>query len=361
MTKFLATIKENIVKMQAYNLKTIFTIATTSKQEDQPYITPIRYTNDFAVCGCVIFNQSILLEIIKILDGNIDFILVDSEKKIPLIIHQNEIDLDNDVYKTNNTVGFVETGNLSKICFNSIRKSKIFEYKPNDLTVNATWLFLSQRLHFLSGKKISILGAGNIGSKLALKLVESGSEVHIHRKNSYKGNIITQGLNSIKPESTVSNIVYHENKLPTTFMSDVLIGTTNGIQVIDIDIIKSIKKNAIIVDLGKNTLTPDAIQYAIENSIEIYRTDVTASLEGFIYEVIKMDNILNNSYGKKELEFCTIVGGGYFGDNGDIVVDNINNPKEIFGISNGDGSIKKELNIKDNDKVNKLKIRLNNV
>lgn len=354
MTNFLSNIKSNIIKMNEYNLKTIFTIATTSKQEDNPYITPIRYTNDFVVCGCVIFNQSLLIEINKIIDGKIDIILVDTEKKIPLRVYQNNEDIENEVYKQNHTNGFIETGNLSKICFNSIKKSKIFEYKPNDLTVNATWLFLSQRLNFLSGKKVSILGAGNIGSKLALKLVECGTEVHIHRTNSYKGNTIAQGLNAIKPENTVSNIVYHENKLPATFMSDVLIGATNGIQIIDIDIIKSIKKNAIIVDLGKNTLTVDAIKYAIANNIEIYRTDVTAALEGFIYEVLKMNDILNNSYGKKELEFCNIVGGGYFGDDGDIVVDNINKPTIIFGISNGDGSMKKELNLKDNEKINKL-------
>jgi hypothetical protein len=361
MTKFLLTIKNNIEKMKEYKTTTIFTIATTSKQEEKPYITPIRNTNDFVVSGCVIFNQTLLLEINRIIDGNVDIVLVDSEKKIPLMIHENIDDLSNDIYKLHNTIGFVETGNLSKICFNSIKKSKIFEYKPNDLTVNATWLFLSQRLNFLSGKKISILGAGNIGSKLALKLVECGSEVHIHRTNIYKGNTIAQGLNVIKPENTVSNIVYHENKLQTSFMSDVVIGATNGIQVITLDIIKSIKKDAIIVDLGKNTLTKEAITYAIENSIEIYRTDVTASLEGFIYEVLKMNNILKNSYGKKDLGYCTIVGGGYFGKDGDIVVDNIQTPSMIFGISNGDGSMKKELSEENNKHIKELKIRISNV
>ena len=34
-------------------------------------------------------------------------------------------------------------------------------------------------------------------------------------------------------------------------MSDVLIGTSNGVPIIDVDIVKSIKNDAIIVDLGK--------------------------------------------------------------------------------------------------------------
>lgn len=357
MSKFLLTIKENIETMKSYKTTSIFTIATTSKQEEKPYVTPIRNTNDFVVCGCVIFNQTLLLKIIKLIDGEVDVLLVDSEKKIPLMIHKSP---DDNIYKIHNTIGLIETGNLSKICFNNIKISKIYEYKPNDLTVNATWLFLSQRLNFLSGKKISILGSGNIGSKLALKLVECGSEVHIHRTNSYKGNTITQGLNLIKPENTVSDIIFHENKIQASFMSDVLIGATNGIQIIDINLIKSTKKDALIVDLGKNTLTKDAISYAIENNIEIYRTDVTSALEGFIYEVLKMDSILQNSYGKKDLEYCNIVGGGYFGADGDIVVDNIQNPTAIFGVSQGNGSMKKELNFEDNKKIDKLKKELIN-
>ncbi|MGJ0337751.1 NAD(P)-dependent oxidoreductase [Aliarcobacter cryaerophilus] len=355
MNNFLNQLKQNIETMKSENIKSVFTIATTSKQEDEPYLTPIRKSDFFVVCGCVIFNQSSLMKIIEIIDGTVNYIFVDSEKKIPLKIHQELNNIKDEIYNQANTCGLVETGNLSKICFQKIKKSKIFEYKPNDITVNATWSFLSQRLHFLSGKKISILGSGNIGSKLALKLVESGSNVNIHRQNSYKGYGIAQGLNFIKPENTVSGIVFHENILQATFMSDVLIGATNGTSIIDVDLIKSIKKNAIIVDLGKNTLTKSAIKYALENHIEIYRTDVTAAFEGFIYEAIKMDKILQQSYGKRDLGYCTIVGGGYFGANGDIVVDNISNPSRIFGVAAGDGTMKKELSYEDKEKINQLK------
>ena len=358
---FLNKIKLNIEQMQKFNILKVFTIATTSKQEDKPYLTPVRSTNDFVVCGCVIFDQTLLLEIITLIDGIVDVVLVDTEKKIPLRIHENIDDLDNEIYRVNNTVGVIETGNFSKICFNSIKKSKIYEYKPNDLTVNATWLFLSQRLHFLSAKKISILGAGNIGSKLALKLVECGCEVNIFRTNTYKGNIIAQGLNLIKPNNTVSNINFHENKIQSSFMADVLIGTANGVQIIDVNTIKSIKKDAIIIDLGKNTLTNEAIKYALQNNIEIYRTDVTSALEGFIYEVIRMNSILQHAYGKRDLGYCTIVGGGYFGNNGDIVVDNVSKPMSVFGVAQGDGTMKEQLSIEDLQNTEKLKKEINNV
>jgi hypothetical protein len=341
MNNFIKQLKENIKILKNENIKTVFTIATTSKQENDPYLTPIRKNDVFVVCGCVIFEQSILDEIIDIIDGYVDYVLVDSEKKIPVRVHPE--------------LRVIETGNLSKICFQKIQKSKILEYKPNDITVNSTWSFLSQRLNFLSGKKISILGSGNIGSKLALKLVECGVSVSIFRRNSYKGYVISQGLNFIKPENTVSNITFHENILQTTFMSDVVIGAANGVPIIDTDILESVKKNSIIVDLGKNSLTKDAVKFALKNNLEVYRADITAAFEGFIHEAIKMDQILNDSYGKKDYGYCTIVGGGALGSSGDIVVDNISQPKIVIGIAAGDGTLKNNYSIEDKEKLSKFK------
>ena len=341
MNDFLKLLKENIQAIGNKGIKTVFTIATTSKQENDPYLTPIRQNDLFIACGCVVFEQSILSEIIEIIDGNVDYIFVDSEKKIPIRIHPE--------------LNVIETGNLSKVCFQNIKKSKILEYKPNDITVNATWSFLSHRLNFLSGKKISILGSGNIGSKLALKLVECGVSVSIFRRNTYKGYSISQGLNFIKPENTVSNITFHENILQATLMSDVVIGTANGVQIIDTDILESIKKNSIVVDLGKNSLTKNAVNFALKNNLEVYRTDITAAFEGFIHEAIKMDQILNNSYGKKDYGYCTIVGGGALGSNGDIVVDNISQPKIVIGIAAGDGTLKKNHSIEDKEKLSMFK------
>ncbi len=353
MDEFIDSIKTNIEIMNEYNgnIRRIFTIATTSKQEISPYTTPLRITNEFVLCGCVIFSQDVVYDICTAIDGKVDIVLVDTEKKIPFKISSR---VENNVKEqSEGTIGTVETGNLSKICFNYIKKSEIYEYKPNDLTVNAAWSFLSQRLHYLSGRKVAILGSGNIGSKLALKLVECGSNVHIHRTNDYKGEQITQGLNFIKPNNTVSNISFHKDKLQTSFMADILIGATNGYQVIDVDTVMTIKNSAIIIDLGKNNITPDAIKIAMKNNIEIYRVDVTPALEGFVYELLKMNEILKYSYGKCKLGEFDIVGGGFFGLDGDIVVDNITSPKQVFGIADGKGSLKQPL-----DSRSRLKIQL---
>jgi len=341
-TDFLSAVVARVGEISSYNKITIFTIATTTMQEGNAYLTPIRNNDQFVISGCIIFGHKDILPILRIIDGAVDIILIDSEKKIPIRVFNSH-----DRSHKTETVGDIETGSISKICFQHINKSKVFEFKPNDLTVNAAWLFLSQRLHFLSGKKISILGAGNIGSKLALKIVECGADVHLYRRDDYKGFNISHGLNLIKPLNTISTIHFHQSAIQAAFMSDVVIGATSGYQILSEDIINSVKKDCLIVDLGKNNISANAIKLARKNSMEIYRVDVTPALESYVHEVLKMQAILANSYGRKELGCCNIVSGGYFGDNGDVVVDNLIKPDQIIGISDGNGNIKKNLNSTD--------------
>jgi hypothetical protein len=244
---------------------------------------------------------------------------------------------------------------ISNICFQAIKKSYVFEFKPNDLTVTAAWSFLSQRLNYLNGKKICILGAGNIGSKLALKLVECGAEVFVYRRNIDKGNIIVDGLNLIKPGCVSTKIQLYSDAAQASSMADVLIGASSGSPIIDENIVKNLRRDCLIVDLGKNNLTENAIKIATEYSMNIYRTDVTPAIESFVYELLKTQDILKHSCGKKDLGFCNIVSGGYFGRSGDIVVDSIGSPIRVLGVAQGNGLLKPVLNTTDKDNIKRLK------
>jgi hypothetical protein len=348
---FIKSVLLRVSSIKSIDKKSIFTISSTSKIEKIPYLTPVRKTNDFIISGCIIFNQQNLKKLINQIDGEIDIILVDSEKAIPLKVNSNS-ELEN-----NSDLNGSKT--ISESCFNVVKKSKIFEFKPNDLTVDATWSFLSMRLKSISRNKISILGAGNIGSKLALKLVECGSEISIYRRDQSKSNLIINGLNLIKPKSINAKISSFSNPLDASFMSNVLIGTSNGTQIITKKIINNLCDACLIVDLGKNNLTKNAIKAAKIKSMEIYRVDVTPFLESYVYGLVKMHDIIESSYGKRDLGFCSIVSGGYFGDFGDFVVDSINNPKQVIGICEGDGLLKNNLTNEDRTKIQKLKKELN--
>lgn len=328
-----------IKQARCTNKLVVFTIASTAKQESEPFLSPLREYDEFCILGCVIFNQTSLAELLVAIDGLVEIILVDAEKKIP--IHQG--DDAGSVANGLRTIGSFETGNFSKLCFTQIKKSLVFEYKPNDLTVNAAWMFLSQKLHSFTGRKISLLGLGNIGSKLALKLVECGADVHVYSRDYFKSHMIVQALNLIKPIGTIANITCHREPLPASFASDVLIGATNGNPIITDEIITSVKKNCLVVDLGKNNITKPAVLLAKNNNLEICRTDVTDALKSFVGEILSLNQTLEDNYGQKIVEGHLIVGGGYFGEKGAIIVDNVKTPTRIFGVADGFGSLKQVL------------------
>ena len=122
-------------------------------------------------------------------------------------------------------------------------------------------------------------------------------------------------------------------------MADIVIGATNGVSIIDEILLSYVKKDCLVIDLGKNNITSKGIEFALNNNLEIYRADVTSAMEGYIYELLKTIEILDNSYGTRVIGNLTFVSGGYFGKYGDIVVDNINNPKKLYGMSNGKGEL----------------------
>ena len=174
-------------------------------------------------------------------------------------------------------------------------------------------------------------------------------------RNIDKGNLIVNGLNLIKPECVTTKIQLYSDAVQASSMADVLVGASNGSPIIDEKIVKNLRRDCLIVDLGKNNLTANAIKIATECSMNIFRTDVTPAIESFVYELLKTQDIFKRSYGKKDLGFCNIVGGGYFGRHGDIVVDSIDNPIRVLGVAEGNGLLKQVLNAADKDNIKRLK------
>ena len=334
------------IKLQAKLNKKLtgFIIGNTSKEHNKEYyLTPIREFNQIIVGGVIIYNEKIASIISKLIDGKVNFIFVDSEKKIS---------------KSNIYLG--ETANIERTIKEIIKKSKLIFYKGNDLTVEAADLLLSHLFrNFIKGlgsKKITILGSGNIGSKLGLKLLERGAKVFLYRRNVKKLKSITRALNYIKPKQTSQKISYSTDLYKVSNKADILIGSTNGIAIIDKKIVSNLKENSIIIDIGKGTLRKNAIELANEKKIRIYRLDVTSALSGMVQSNLMQEEVLSNKIGTKVFKKEIIVSGGLLGNCGDIIVDNINNPQIVYGIANGRGDLKNDLSKGDLLRIKKLNI-----
>jgi len=325
--------------------KLIFSIGNTVKIDSKDYyFTPVRIHEDLIIFGIIVFKDKYAKICSKVLDGKVDYIMVDAEKKIRP--------------QKNNV-----PANIERRVREAVKKTKLIIYKGNDLTVDSIDLFLTyyfnKNIRGLGGKKILIIGAGNIGSKLAQILLERGSRVFINRRNHKKNLQISKTINFLKPKNTLEKIYPVKDINKTCKNTDILIGSTSGKPVINKEMMSAIKSNAIVIDAGKGTVNKEALIIAKERNIKIFRTDVTAALLGLIYKSVAMQKISNKNYDLKKYDEHTLITQGLLGAKGDIVVDDVHKPNSIYGICNGKGDFFRELNTNQKKILKKVRLKFN--
>jgi hypothetical protein len=371
LESWLELVKERISEIRKISkektLKSYFSIGTTSTlTEGRPYLTPIRFLEDGVVSGVIVFSQIQAMLAANVLKAQVDYVLIDTEKKMGI-----QVDVDLEVLKYFNikspnrskkSRANIEMGNVSsavRVMLSDLDEERLIEYKPNDITVNSVWSFLSLKTKNLSGKKIAILGCGNIGSKLALKLVESGVNVEIVRRDAVKGIQIANAINTIKPDTTIARASFNPSCLQASLFCDVLIGATSN-PVITWDMIQSMAPHGFVIDLGKGSVTEEALAKSLESGIEVSRTDITAALYGFISHKQQMQKILKNKVGRKLIDDKVyIISGGILGKSGEVIVDNYSSPSFVHGVSDGKGNIRKLLSEEDNGNIEYIKQKYN--
>lgn len=341
------SIRKNLLALKQrednQNRSIYFSISTTTKKaNNKPYLTPIRNVEFGLLFGVVVYSQIQALIACQIVDGEVDIVLVDAEKKID-IQFKNDGSVSNyfgiNILNESNFANIgIELGNLSAACKKYIKKSKVLEYKPNDLTVEAVWHIITQKIHLLSGKKIAIIGCGNIGFKLALKLVEAGVNVEFVRRDIQRGLLMANLINEIKPPTTLAKAYFQKDVYKAALFADVIIGTSSGNSIIDWNAVQVMRKGGFLVDVGKGTFTEEAIANSLKDNIVIYRCDVSCAIYGYLSAAKEAERIFESSMGRaKYANGVYLVSGGILGLYGDIVVDDYRKPSSIIGIANGKG------------------------
>jgi len=362
MDDFFNKLSSVIESVSIYQKEKIFVISTTSKsyKTQLPYLTPFRDFPDFIVCGAVIFTQSQARRLALIIEPHFDKIIVDVEKKVSFfgdcIPGSNLSSSEDPLFRT---LDYVELGNISAelSALKSTLSPSVHFFKANDVTIDSIWLMLESILGTFDGKKITIVGAGNIGSKLALKLVESGANVTINRRDHYKGYAIAEVLNLIKPTSTFASVCYELDMNKACYLADVVIGATNGIPAITGSHLKGCSRSVLCIDAGKGSFSSDAIQFLASHRVPFYRTDITSGLFGCLSSILYNSHAMHSSCGFEEFEGVRVVSGGIYGYKNDIVVDNYKNITQIFGVCDGTGDFKSELSSEDQRRIEKLTLR----
>ena len=294
---------------------------TSKKYSNSFYTTPIRESKRAFYCGAVVFENKVTEEISKMIDGKVDYVYVDLEKKI-----SNKKDV------------LVNTERSVK---ENIKIFKIKNFKSNDITVNSIETFIndffSNDFRGIGGKKILIIGAGNIGFKIALRLVEAGADVDLLRRNTSKCKSIVNSLNIIKPKYTKAKANFVNFKNLNISNYDVVLGCSNSKFKLGNKKIKFIK-NQLFIDVGKGVFEKKIKILLGKMNKLIFRIDVESMLSAFIDSTIETENFFNETFIKKTKKF-NLVKKGILGNKGDLIVDNVEKPKEIIGICDDDGNL----------------------
>ena len=291
-------IEELIATAKKQNKKSVFNIVIT-KTNNVFLSDYIQVSKNYVIASCQINSEIMLERLIPDIDGKVDIVLYDGENKL-----YNSV-------------------KMRKMIENKLLKSKLFIYNDTNLWVKAIENYVLVKNN-VSQPKIYV----NINNELGKKLYDSFK--------SYGFNVLV--------------VLNRNDKV------DFLIGIEDN--EIDNKYITNISKNTVIIDAGIGSVSKEIINYCHQKDIKILRVDMRIVLESEIIQKDETYNFIDKVQGRKKINDFYIVAGGYYGKEGDIVVDSINKPSCVIGIADGQGKVKYMLN---NNDLERVKIFENNI
>lgn len=209
-------------------------------------------------------------------------------------------------------------------------------FKPNDFTVEAADEWVTQRMSDLRGVRTAIVGAGNIGAKLALRLAERGSEVRLAARRMEVLGVTAQGLRAILRGS--GTIMAVPSVAAACAEAELIIGCTPGTPAIDAAAIINAKA-ALLLDVGNGCFGRDAVAAAQQRGLALEVLSPTAGWEGFLRRYVATRQ-LQQGLGRRQIENGVwIVSRGIMGATGDVLVDDVSKPGRVIGVCNGMGDL----------------------
>lgn len=270
MIDLIKQLKEDLEYSQEGHLICL-TISTTSGNESN-YLTPIRMVNGVVIMGCVVHSTKFCLKLVNEVFKLVDVFFIDVEKKLP----------------PTNMHGEIDTRNILHPIKNIIKNSaKIIPYKPNDITVNSIYDQVIDKCLDLRDCTVGIIGFGNIGAKISLKLVECGIDICVlPRKISYKEQNIVNSINSIKHDGAIASVTLTNNIYKCLLKSDIVLCCATSENILDNSTIPYLQNKKLILDVGKRNISKE-----VYNSIkQSYYCDVTDHIVDYV--LTKLDDLL---------------------------------------------------------------------
>ncbi len=291
--------------------QTIFAVNISAVYKELNIVLPYIYeTSSYLMATCEMTDIDSIVKVAREIDGIVDFIVVDDEKKRK------------DLYT------------ILKLVRESVKRSVVLTYKGNKTWAESIDYLISTLRGDLFGSKIGIVGINDTAIKLSISLSERGAHVVIFSDNTVDN--IIKSLNEVKIQTAPFEIKGTDKKDELSIDADVLVGLRRNR--IDKDMVVNMNRDGVIIDAVFGALTTDAIQLAQEYRIKMLRGDIKAAMAGEMTTVLRTYNLLK-SMGKSYIAGIPIITPTYIGKKGDIIVDSILNPTQVIGVANGEGHV----------------------
>jgi hypothetical protein len=306
--------------------------ASTSLHNDdlkhEACIGGIRRTENNRIISVSYQNQDIFAQHMRMFNGRIKHLFVDTDKKMPVNLMGN----------TGTMLG-PQYNNLEQVALDFLQESKpsfkVHVWSSSEATVNSalsTVRLLTERSRI---RRIALYGLGHIGSKLCLRLVEQGFYVNCSTRDHSKGLAIVNSINLIVPIYTMARASYYHDIYTCAAGCDLLISCTSAIDCIQPEIFLAMSDVCSYIDVGKRNIDPLKIRTRPNQVLTPLRLDITGSIIGKFKELTespcaKIPQVVVDSKGVRYIEV------GYMGVPGDRIVNCIDNIDEPIGYIGSD-------------------------
>ncbi len=277
------------------------------------YTTPIRVARDHVVGGVICNDYEFLRDWTDRIGSEFAALFVDVEVKHcePGVAHpwQRLADMFPDVWR--------------------------LPYKSNDLTGQAFQDYFNHL--FFDSRRALVIGAGNIGSKVAQFLVESGVDTAVFRRDSAKCRQIAEGINAGLPAGVTARAHWLADLDLAEGAYDLIVLATPGNPVFGDALYERLGHPRYILDIGKGCLEAAFVER--RDRPPLFRLDVSLQLSKIVNAMDDNLAYFGRRWSAVESAGLTLVPAGLAARAGEVIVDQVDHTGMVFGVANGKGEL----------------------
>ena len=311
----------------------VLVVSSSKESSKGAYVGGIRCLRDVVIVSVVNCDQYSLRQIAKELDGRVSLVMADSDKKAKYTLEEGTSQ--EQLYS-----------NLVSESYAMFKKSSVRVFSSAEITVNAVMTRLRQIVgNDLNGQRVALVGIGNIGFRICLRLVEEGVDVNCVSRSYESCIALTNAVNRVKSSYTQAKASFFKELAAATGASDGMIHSTSSSGCIKKEHVWLRNRLGFILDVGKYGLEENYHKECISQKRLYSRVDVGGAL---VKEVVWHLDYQEETFSPKkrfikEIGLKLVSGGSWVESEGDLIVDDAESPQFSLGFVDKDNIFRKKI------------------